>query len=515
MNKEKWRVYLNRKAPHKIEWILVILAGVILGSLYLYSDITFTSSCGVKFWNCLFSGKLPIFYSEGYQGAKGSILESSMGGSYDFAIYFIFALYNFPTWLWEKITGFSFMQFIVSREYIKGIIWIFSGICAYLIYKIGEVCDVEKEEAKWGALLFLSSAIFFYTEVIMSGYDVISASFTLLGIYGYLKKNNKCFVISFSLAIAMKMFAVWIFIPLVLLKEKRVWRILTYGIEGLVAIAVPKIYFTIASHRYLVKQAVESVVAAGGQAEEVNASDYGSATNDIIDHAEAVVSQALFPSGREAEYTFLTMDTLPLVFVGMFAIWIFCYLYKREMENRQIIYLCAVTMSTFVLTVKFHPQWGIILIPYIVLVIILHPERMKENLILEGVFSLGYVLNKAIVYYWSCNLNLIDGMMMPQHKFSYASDEVGGDKYGLSNYVIKLGYKIGINEDRFAFMFKAAVVGGLVMFLVWNYPGRKEGGEGTKISINYVQRRKWLFTRFVISCLVGMLPMIGLIQYLI
>ena len=241
MSKEKWKAYLNKKAPHKIEWILVILAGMILGSLYLYNDIAFTSSCGVKFWNCLFSGKLPIFYWEGYQGAEGSILESSMGGSYDFALYFMFALYNFPTWIWEKITGFSFMQFIASREYIKGIVWVFSGICAYLIYKLAEICDVEKEEAKWGALLFLSSAIFFYTEVIMSGYDVISASFTLLGIYGYLKKNNKCFVISFSLAIAMKMFAVWIFIPLVLLKEKRIWRILVYGIEGLIALVVPKV----------------------------------------------------------------------------------------------------------------------------------------------------------------------------------------------------------------------------------------------------------------------------------
>lgn len=511
MSKEKWKAYLNKKAPHKTEWVLVILAGMILGSLYLYNDIAFTSSCGVKFWNCLFSGKLPMFYNEGYQGVKGSILESSMGGSYDFALYFVFALYDFPLWLWEKITGFSFMQFVISREYIKGIVWVFAGICAYLIYKLAQICEVEKEEAKWGGLLFLSSAVFFYTGVIMHGYDTVSVAFTLLGIYGYLKKNNKCFVLSFSLAIAMKMFAVWIFIPLVLLKEKRIWRIATYGIEGIAALVVPKIYFAVASHRFMVNQAIENAAVTGAQ---VNEDAYGSAYNGIIDHAEAVINQALFPTGREAEYTFLTMDTLPLVFAGMFAVWIFCYLYKKDMTNRHIIYLCTVTMSIFVLTVKFHPQWCIILIPYLVLIITFHPERMKENLILEGVFSIGYVLNKAIAYYWTCNLNMIENMTAPQHTFSYAL-EAGGSAYGLSHYVARLGDKIGISQDNFAYMFKAAVVAGLVMFLLWNYPGRKEGGEGAKISINYVQRRKWLFTRFVISCLVGMLPMIGLIQYLI
>lgn len=511
MSKEKWKAYLNKKAPHKTEWVLVILAGMILGSLYLYNDIAFTSSCGVKFWNCLFSGKLPIFYWEGYQGAEGSILESSMGGSYDFALYFMFALYNFPTWIWEKITGFSFMQFIASREYIKGIVWVFSGICAYLIYKLAEVCDVEKEEAKWGALLFLSSAIFFYTEVIMSGYDVISASFTLLGIYGYLKKNNKCFVISFSLAIAMKMFAVWIFIPLVLLKEKRIWRILVYGVEGLAALVVPKIYFAVASHRYLVNQAIEYTVATGGQAEEVQAANYGNASNGIIDHAEAVVNDALFPTGKEAEYTFLTMDTLPLVFVGMFALWLFCYFYKKEMTKRQIIYICAVAMSTFILTVKLHPQWSIILVPYLLLIIMFHPERMKENLILEGVFSLGFVLNKAIFYKWTCNLNLIEYMTMPQHTFSYALEE-GGSAYGFSHYVARLGEKIGISEDNFAFLFKAAVVVGLIMFLIWNYPGRAK--EDVDFKVDFAKRRQWLLVRFGISCLVGMLPMVGLIQYL-
>lgn len=510
MNKEKFRAFLNHKKPHKIELILVVLAGMVLNLFYLYPDIADTTSCGVKLWNCVVEKTVPMFYYAGYEGVKGSILEFGMGGSYDFALYLVFAIYDFPLWVWEKITGYSFMQFVLSREYIKGIVWVFAAICSYLLYKIALECDVKEEEAKWCPFLFMSSAIFFYTEVITSGYDIISVAFTLLGIYGYLKKNNKCFVLSFAVAIAMKMFAVWIFIPLVLLKEKRIWRIILYGLEGISVVAIPKIYFAIASHQFMLRQAIENAAQAGKEIDaEITA---GYATNEIIASAEGIINDALFPEGRMLEYTFVSMNGIPLVFVGMFAIWLLCYLCKKELSKKEVIYLCAVVMSIFILTVKIHPYWAIILVPYLVLIIIFHPERMKDNLILEGVFALGFVFNKAISYYWTCNLAMIESMMKPQHSFSYGSDEVTGAEYGFSYYVARLSEKIGISETNIAYTFKAAAVVGLVMFLIWNYPGRKAPIE--KVVVDYKERRKWLFTRFVISCLVGMLPMLGLVVYL-
>ena len=478
-----------------------------------------TSACGIKLWNALFEGRFPLYYYETYVGPENSVIEISMGGSYDFALYFIFALYNFPLWIWEKITGFSFLQFIVTREYIKGIIWIFAGISSYLLYKIARLCGVDAEEAKWCPFLFMTSAVFFYAEVIMSGYDIISVAFTLLGIYAYMKKNNKGFVLSFAVAIAMKLFAIWIFIPLVLLREKRIWRILVYGIGSISAVVVPKIYFAFASHQYLMKLAVDRAFQSGGQAEAdavaaTISESAGYATNEILAQAESIINDAIFPEGRFLEYTFVSTNALPLVFVGMFAIWLWCYLNKKEPGNRKIIYLCTIVMSIFILTVKIHPQWGIILVPYLALVIVFHPERMRDNLLLEGVFSIGYAINKAITYYWTCGLNMIEQMTMPQHMFSYGSSEIPSSQYGLYYYVSRLSEKIGISVVNIGYIFKAAAVAGLVMFLVWNYPGRKMdlqyGAE-----IDYRERRKWLAYRFGFSCIVGMLPMLGLAVYLI
>lgn len=517
MDREKRKAYLNHTRPHRIEWILVVLAGMVLGSFYLYTDIADTSACGIKLWSAISEGEFPLYYYYTYVGVKDSVLEISMGGSYDFVLYLVFAIYNFPLWVWEKLTGFSFVQFIITKEYIKGIIWIFSGISAYLLYKLALLCDVEKEEAKWCPFLFMTSAIFFYTEVVTSGYDIISAAFTLLGIYFFMKKNDKGFILSFAVAIAMKMFALWIFIPLVLIKEKRIWRIIIYGIEGISVIAIPKIYFALASHQYMIKRAVDEAFQAGGQeqAEIVAAAvseTTGYATNEIIAQAQFIINDALFPEGRFLEYTYISANALPLVFVGMFMLWIWCYLYKKELNNRTIIYVCAVAMSIFILTVKIHPYWAIVLIPYLVLIIVFHPERMGDNLLLEGIFSIGYVLNKAITYYWTCDLNMIEQLTMPQHRFSYGSSEMPPSEYGLYYYICRVSERIGISVSNIGYIFKAAAVAGLIMFLYRNYPGRKQDEQITEI--NYQERRKWLFERFVISCMVGMLPMLGLVVHL-
>ena len=515
MNREKLRMYISAKMPHRSELAIVIIAGILLNLCYLYGDIADASAVGVRFWTCLFEGKFPMFYWEGYYGAKGSILEFQMGGSYDFAFYLMFAIYDFPLWVWEKISGFSFTQFVITREYIKGIVWLFSGISAYLTYKIAKECDVEESTARWCPLLFFSSSIFFYTEVVIGGMDVLSVTFTLLGLYAYLKGNNKGFVLSFAVAAAMKMFALWIFIPLVLLKEKRIWRILVYGIESISVIAIPKIYFALASHRYMARQAIENALQAGETIEnaEAMADSAGYATNEVIASASGILNDALFPKDRYLEYTYISMDALPLVFVGMFMIWIFCYFYKREMTKRQIIYLCTVTMSVFILTVKIHPYWCVVLLPYLILTLVLHPGRLRENLILEGVFSIGYVLNKAITYYWTCNLDMIESMTMPQHTFSYGDDGLTGSDYGFSYYAARLSYRIGISTENVGYIFKAAAVAGLIMFLIWNYPGRRESTASGGEKINYMEWRKWLFIRFAVSCLVGMLPMIGIIVY--
>lgn len=505
---KKEKQVVDKKRPTKKEWVILIVSIVLFSCCYLYTDLPFSSTAGIRLLNCIAEGNLPDFYWSHYPGVENSVLAGgNAGGAYDIVIYVIFALYDLPLWIWEKITGLSYILFYPFRVYIKGIVWLFSGVSAYFVYKIALQCKVKKENAIWASIIFLSSGIFFATEVTIGGYDIISVAFTLLGIYGYLKKNDKCFLISFAVAIATKLFAFWLFIPLLLLREKKIWKLVVKALLSISLIVVPKIYFTIASKSRRIEQMQQAAEQSGGSTEigEVSA-----AVNDVIAHSD-IVNDALFPTDYTAQYTFLSIKNLPLVFVGMFVIWICCYLIKRELEEREVIYLCALVMSIFLVTVKIHPYWGILLVPYLALVLVMNPKQIKENILLETLMSVGFVLNKAILYPWGFGMGQIERMVGPNYVFSYDRETTNIGKYGFERLIFVLSEKIGISEQNIAHMFSALFVAAVVLFLYYNLPSRIEESE------QYISEtegfRKAMGLRFLFSLFVAIMPMIGLLMY--
>ena len=92
--------------------------------------------------------------------------------------------------------------------------------------------------AKWAAYLFLSSAVVFVEIGLVGQLDVLAFPFLLLGIYYYQRKNYKKFILFFSIAISFKLFPLFIFIPLVLLYEKNVLKII---FKTLLALSFTKI----------------------------------------------------------------------------------------------------------------------------------------------------------------------------------------------------------------------------------------------------------------------------------
>lgn len=500
----------NMRKPVKREWMIVIACVLILSCCYLYTDLPFSTAAGLRVWNCIEDGELSLFYWSNYPGVEGSALpDGSSGGAYDFLIYVIFAIYSFPLWIWEKITGLSFIQSVPARVYMKGILWLFSGISAYLLYKIAVYCEVKKENAIWAPILFLSSGIFFAAEVTIGGYDIISVAFSLMGIYAYLKKNDKWFLVSFAVAIATKLFAFWLFIPLLLLREKKIWKLMVKVLLSISSIAIPKAYFAFASKSQIIQElessAAETVYGIS------NAQDAPMVINDVIAHSK-IIDEALFPTDYTANYTFLSLENMPLVFLGMFVVWIWCYVNKRELEKREIIYLCALVMGIFITTVKVHPYWGILLVPYLILLLLFNPKHIKENLLLETIISVGYVFNKAILYYWCFGMAQIERMVGPNYRFSYDPEEINIGKYGLESIIAKLSEKVGISETNIAHTFSALYVAGIVYFLYYNWPKRvSDEGEFLGDIQGY---HKALIMRFAFAIFVGIMPMIGLILYL-
>lgn len=519
--------WIKSEKFQKWEWVL--LAGIImvLSSLYLYNDLCATSAAGLNVWYSLSEGKLDQFYEYLYPGVEDSLLpEGVRGGAYDFCIYLIFAIYNFPLWIWEKLTGCSAFMFYPTRLYVKSIVWVFIALSGFLIYKIALECKVEKNLAKWCPAFFMSSGLLFYSEVIVGSYEIISLTFTLSGIYFYMKKKRAGFILSFGVAIACKMFALWIFIPLLLLREKRIFHLILNCIEALMFIVVPKFLFAVAGRVRSRLDAVSQNSLIGGALDEVrliasngavspeeaemilqgSTAEQAQQAGSVLAHSN-LINEFLFPP-EEFRSAVIVLHNLPLVFVGMFAIWIICYFVKRELDHQKLIYLCLTVMSVFFLTAKVHPYWIILLVPYLILVMFFNYEKLKKNIILELLVIVSYVCRMNLFWPGCSSLQVLYYMAKPAKVREYVAQwgADGLETFSLAKVFTRLGNWLGISIENISSIFGALFLVSLMFFLVLNFP--KERAE-ENIAVDYGNIRKGYLFRLAISVGVGLLPFVG------
>ncbi len=475
---------------------VVIIPIFVLSAFYLYGDMIVTAASSMNVWTTLFKGKLHEFYTYRYPAVDGyeKLANGKGGGVYDFCIYFIYSLYLLPGWIWEKVTGLSLFSQWATRAYVKEMASVFVIFSAYFVYKIARECDLEKEQAKWAPLIYLSSALLYYSEILTGAYDIISVAFSLLGIYCYLKKRRAGFVMAFAVAMACKMFALWIFIPLLLLEEKRIYRVILDMLAGISVIVVPRVGFSLAT-RLLGNPAVEA-------GKKVNNVLYGTE----IAHSN-LINAGIFPQ-EEMRTAIIRIGGLPLVIVGALLIWLGCYFYKEKLAPRMIVYLCAVVMTLFVVTCKVHPYWVTLLVPYIALLISFHRDRMWQNCLLEFLFTVGY-MGRMYLFWPGCGsaelmYNMIHSDAMKN--FVWPEGEAQWEILGPYRILRFLSNRTGITMENMAAMFGAVFLAGIIFFLYINFPMR----ESRLIHKSDEKAFKMVFWfRYAVAICVGLFPIMG------
>lgn len=486
----------------KWKMIIVIVPVVILSALYIYGDMIVTAASSLNVWSALWEGRLHEFYSYRYAAVEGyeKLANGGGGGAYDFCIYFIYAIYLFPGWIWEQITGLSLFSLVGTRIYVKEMVSVFVIISSYLVYKIAEECDLNQEQARWASLIYLSSSLLYYSEVLTGAYDIISVAFSLLGIFFYLKKKRAGFVLSFAVAMACKMFALWLFIPLLLLEEKRILRLMLDLLAGISVIVIPRVGFSVAS-RVLGNSAAEA-------GKKINNVAHGTE----IAHSN-LINAGIFPQD-EMRTAMIRVGGLPLVIVGALLVWIGCFFYKEKIAPKMIVYLCAVIMTLFVVTCKVHPYWITLLVPYIALLIAFHRERMWQNCLLELFFTIGY-MGRMYIFWPGCGsaeifYNMIHSKTMTD--FVWPEGEAQWEILGPYRILRFLSNRTGITLENMAAMFGAIFVVGVLFFLYVNFPGRE-----SKFSCRNTEKVTQIvfWSRYVIALCVGMLPVMGYVMWIV
>lgn len=426
--------------------ILIVLAciQIFIFLCFSYGDVYITAAHGMSVWECLFSGKIREFYTLNQNTPvliKGFSGEYKAG--YDMFMYMIFAVWELPLWIISKVFGISnILGTFWGSIWARSITLFFTGVLVLVIQKIEVLLGKDIDEQK-EILFMLATSPFLLTYVIIMGqYDVIVCVFMLIGIYYYLKGEMWKFLLFFSIAIPMKIFAILVFVPLVLYRCKNILKVLVSIVLAVIPMLIMRILIP---------------MTEGG-----NITDF----IDFIFHNTIALGN--------------TAGGIPIFFVTMTLLCGWCYLQDTDLEekevfNGKVLYLFGVTYIIFTITCTILPYWFIYLLPPMYLIIMQNKRNFTANLVLSTVIEFSVVIAQIFRYTWCFSGTLVEHTLLSL----FLERGRTGDYYTVQMLLRdKMGIIVADTICTYINVIGMAVcVGAIILFLILNNPWKKYSGD--------------------------------------
>lgn len=281
-------------------------------------------------------------------------------------MYVIFALWNLPLKLLGLLTpadmGVAVWRISTPIEILWSKLMLVTFFFSSVIL-VGKIANLIRDQSQLVVInphiLFATSPIAIFAVFIFSQYDVIGVFFTLLGLYFYFQKKFLRFAFCFSIAISFKYFASFIYLPLVLIIEKRPIHILIYGLVGIL-ITILQIGFYWHSEVFQ-----ESFFALAGDK-----------TGEAMDRTKAIYISLLYIA--LCAYAYFSNFKLTLL---------------TQEWARNTIFICGLAYALMFSLVRWHPQWLLILMPFFALsILFISPSKV----------FLRFEILAYIAFIWLC-----------------------------------------------------------------------------------------------------------------
>ena len=208
-------------------WMWAVLGALLVFCLlnYSYTDLHLIARHSMNLWEVLRQGRPFTFYQTGTVLPVGP-LNSQVGEvPYDIWVYLPLAVWNLPVYLWECATGGSFEGSLVAMLWIRlaAVLPILGANWAIL--GISQQMGRSRQQGLWACFVFSSSLYLLNGTLLIGQIDILGVFFSLMGLWAYLRGDLLRFLGWFALSITSKLLGLFIFLPLLLLREKRLWRI--------------------------------------------------------------------------------------------------------------------------------------------------------------------------------------------------------------------------------------------------------------------------------------------------
>ena len=443
------------------QWHVLAATGFVIITLFffyafIYNDILETSRCGVNLWHDLVEGKLRYFYAR-RTDMPAIAYQRVVMASYEFPIYIIFAIWNFPLFLLEKFAHVDIFSSVLCLMWAKTILLVFVIFLCLEIAKICKKLAMSKETTAIVVMLFITANFLTTSVVMMASYEVISLYFSLIAINKYMEGNNRGFLIYFTVAVSMKYFALFIFIPLLLLKEKNIFKIAGSVIVSILPVLMCRLLIPMGISYPEVTNVVQetSVIATSISA---NAS-YGMGIGNL-GFLYALQYYLEIGMGR-MYYSVFTFVTL----------YVICYIVKIDKQdelNKWVIYVCALAYGLLFTTFFTHAYWIVLLVPFLVILIGQNAKYLYVDMLLEMALTWGMIMAQIVRFSWLYGSAIVECMYIPKIVGELKPEEY--EQLSLSVLLQNMGMDFDNILNGLTGLGMGIYISCLILFFVLNFP---------------------------------------------
>lgn len=423
-------------------WGCLVIAILLSYVVFWYSDIGDTLDNGVLLAESIVKGKFLDYYE--YASVNSSAY-SVYPANYNILLYAVFAIWNLPTVILHITTDFDYMVSTGAMLWCKAIIPVALLGIALIVKKLTERLGGSDEDGTVAAFLSVTSLSVMVPALVASQYDCIALFFMLLGIYFYSKGKTVPFILMFAIAVPLKLFAIFIFIPLLLIRFKNVLHLLVM----LLSVMVPSVLLELPF-----------------KGEPFYEAALGSQNGDAI---ELIV-------GANVKIGDFKIN---LFFIAYILICFICYMHREKSnisDTRLGVYFSFAVFAAFCILIPIRSYWIILFTPFLAILAGLRKGCRVLPILVDTLAGLGAGLF-FLANHWIYNTGHIASHLV---LYNVELKEGMEPKYGSFDYFIE---DLGLWDMRFIFF---AVFIGAVVFALWYlYPERNSYKTENSIGMNF------------------------------
>ena len=456
----------NTKEPAVWEWAALTILLLIPFISMAYADAKSIIHYEVNFMDAILHGEFFNFYN--FCNDKANLylqmgIEGVSYATYDFPMYLVLGIWGIPLYFYGQIAGVEVTETMFGLVYGKSIYIVALVLASWLIFKICQEIGIEAKEAKWASFVFLSSLLVFVEICIIGQSDILGIVIILAGIRAFMRKQRWKFVLLFMLAVTFKLYALFVFVPMLLLIEKRVWRILADCVVVMSLTAVSGLLF--------------------------------------LGNTEAMIQKASFSRNI---FTMLTGPSLPfitgntsLVMVLLGAVCVYCYM-QQPITNDKVLKQYAVFVPLLVMGAVFvsfsaYPYWLVHLSPYLAIMLVYNSRYREKFFVFETVGMTALVMGQYIAFYWCFDVENGKHMLL---------EKLFGDITAIENPITFHQLTEPFHLIDYLPMLNSVYLVLLVAVIWYSRPGKLEYNSGTR------SLRPLAAGRLALNVLIAYIPLV-------